>query len=348
MDVGICVSPAINTRRVGRACQNRDRLSDSSFAIASMHLGVLTTRHTGGKEDLPLIGTKALTDAAEVLNSANVEQASKDRYAKYLDDNSFSVRELTIQEALAAWEGYFSGVAPYKEVKNRSDIPDAHIIASVAELSKDAPATYFVAGDKALYEAAKALSGVNAFQSLDDLIASPAIVQLRNELSAEKKWQKVKALVSDLSIQEKAAEFVMSHGSELLEWLEISDDLIPGDNHAALIQAYGEPYAISTGKVEDWGAGYLRCTVSYHVEALLSFSIFRGDAFDVPNWISVTVGDFEKDHYFEAEGYRELKIEAPVSIKIDIDAISSSSDEDIYEISIEESEAEVSVSEDQD
>ncbi len=295
--------------------------------------------------ELDLANPEQLVAGQKALDELDIEVMSIKRYEDFLSKNGFQVRELSIDECNTAWAGYISGKPPFKEIKNRADIPDAHILASVVEIAKSAPSLYFVAGDAAMFDAANKLEGVECRDSLESLIESEAIQNLRSELEIEKKWQKVKPLVSGSTIKELVAAHVFEHGSELLEWMEIVDSSIPEDNHTALVQSYGETYAVSVGDVQDWGAGYLRCNASYSVEALLHFMVYRADAFDVPDWVSVSLGDFEKDHYFEAEGYRELAIQVPVSVKINMDALSTDVSEDIYEIAIEESEAEVSVSE---
>jgi hypothetical protein len=291
--------------------------------------------------------SKSLDDTILDLENLDANALSINRYHQFLKDNNFQTRSLTLEESNLAWEGYFSGKPPFKEVKNRADIPDAHILATVQSIAKTAPESYFVAGDKAMLSAAESLDGINAYATIEDLISSTKFVELRDQLEVEKKWKKLKSLVSDIAIQQHVAKFTYEHGDEMLDWKEIRDPSIPEDNHTAVIHSNGSPSDVSVGKVEDWGGGFLRCPVTFSVEANLSFMVYRGDAFDVPDWVSVSFGDLEKDHYFEAEGYREVVVNVDVSIKIDLDQLSSSGEGEVFEIEFEEASAELSLSEDQ-
>lgn len=320
-----------------RRTQWRSRYA-KQIDTAKQSLSILST-------ELTLSNLESLTSALAALEEIDIEAMSLNRYKNFVEGNGFSIREMTIDECEAAWTGYFSGGAPFKKLKNRADIPDAHILASVVEIAKTAPTLHFVAGDAAMYDAASEIEGITCHKTLEGLIETGEIQALRFELETEKKWQKVKPLVSGATIKELVAAHVLEHGSELLEWLEVRDSAIPEDNHTALVQSYGEAYAVSVGDVQDWGAGYLRCSATYSVEALLSFMVFRGDAFDVPDWVSVSLGDFENDHYFEAEGYHELIIQVPVSVKINMDALTSDDGDEVYEVAIEESEADVTLAE---
>ena len=277
------------------------------------------------------------------LGALDAESLSKDRYEAFLKDNHFSIIPLTLDDVKIAWSGYFSGKPPFKEVKNRADIPDAHILASVKAISKSASEVYFVTGDKAMLTAASELQGIDAFATIEELVSSSRFIELRDQLDAEKKWKKLKSLVSDMAIKEHVAKFVFDYGDEILDWKEVRDQSIPEDNHTAVVHANGSPTKVSVGLVEDWGGGFLRCSASYSVAASLGFSVFRGDAFDVPDWVSVAFGDFERDHYFDAEGYREVAVKVNVSIKIDLEKLSSSGDEEIFEIEFEEDSIELSL-----
>ena len=285
--------------------------------------------------------------ALKSLEGLDADALSIVRYNEFLEDNYFQSKALTIEESNLAWEGYFSGKPPFKEVKNRADIPDAHILATVQSIAKNAPESYFVAGDKAMLSAAKSLNHINAYATIDELISSARFIELRDELEVEKKWKKLKSLVSDIGIQQHVAKFTYDYGDEMLDWKEVRDPSIPEDNHTAVIHSNGTPSTVSVGKVEDWGGGFLRCPVTFNVQANLSFMVYRGDAFDVPDWVSVSFGDLEKEQYFEAEGYREIIVNADVSIKIDLDALSCSGEGEVFEIAFEEASVVLSLSEDQ-
>jgi hypothetical protein len=48
--------------------------------------------------------------------------------------------------------------------------------------------------------------------------------------------------------------------------------------------------------------------VTFLINVELYFQVFRGDAYTVPEWVTVEDGDFETDHYFEAWGSVRLRV----------------------------------------
>ncbi len=63
------------------------------------------------------------------------------------------------------------------------------------------------------------------------------------------------------------------------------------------------------------GPGWLYVPFSFETDADLDMQVFRGDAFSVPDWVEVDLGDFEHDYYFEARGNRTLEIEGNISFR---------------------------------
>ncbi|MEL6528838.1 MAG: PIN domain-containing protein [Pseudomonadota bacterium] len=297
-----------------------------------------------GEHVISQVVSGEFSKATKVLDDLDIEGLSKERYERFISANGFEVRPMDLDDARTAWDWYFSGKPPFKEVKNRKDIPDAHILASAKSVAASAPETYFVVGDKAMFDAASQMDGLTAFDTIDELISSQSFSQLRKELETEKKWQKLKALVSDASIKEHVAKHVEDYGDELLQWQDVYDQEIPEDNHTATVRANGFPSLIDVGDVQDWGAGFLRCPVTFNIEALLQFMVFRGDAFDVPDWVSVSIGDIEKEQYFDAEGYKNIDVSVDVSVRIDLDELSKSGDGEIFEVEFEEASLELSLS----
>lgn len=83
----------------------------------------------------------------------------------------------------------------------------------------------------------------------------------------------------------------------------------------------------------DWGGGLLRYQTTYFSDCLLSWAIFKGDAYSVPEWVSVS-GEVN-DHYFDAEGYAAVIVTVDVTVKIkvedDADGVAGSVDEISFE-----------------
>lgn len=63
----------------------------------------------------------------------------------------------------------------------------------------------------------------------------------------------------------------------------------------------------------------------------------------MPEWVSVTLGDFEKDHYFDAEGYAQVIANVDVTVRIRLNAEFEDIDELIEDICFEQGSLELSL-----
>jgi hypothetical protein len=68
--------------------------------------------------------------------------------------------------------------------------------------------------------------------------------------------------------------------------------------------------SVSWDEAESLGEGLISVPISFEAEVELDFYVFRSEAFDVPDWVNVSMGDFEEDHYFEASGSRRARFNA--------------------------------------
>jgi PIN domain len=259
------------------------------------------------------------SDLIASLESINVEAESTIFSANFVTKNCIDVHPLNQSQAQLAWSGYFSGKLPSKKIKHRPDIPDAHVMASVSDFSKSAISVYFVSQDKSLLESIGSDRSIRCFPNLDDLLNSDELLELRSAWEREKRWRAVRDAIDYDEVMEAVENYVLQHGGELLSWKEVRARSIPEDNHTANIEMYGEPEDIELGNVEDWGGGLLRYGVSYLSECLIGFKVLRADAYDVPEWVSVSYGDPELDHYFDAEADVVVRVAVDVNVRIEID-----------------------------
>ena len=204
---------------------------------------------------------------------------------------------------------------------------------------------YFVAQDKSLLESIGSDKSIRCFPNLDELLNSDELLELRNVWEEEKRWQAVRDAIDYDEVMEAVQNYVLEHGGELLSWQEVRARAIPEDNHTANIEMYGEPEDIELGSVEDWGGGLLRYGVSYLSECLIGFKVFRADAYDVPEWVSVSFGDPELDHYFDAEASVVVRVNVDVNVRIAIDDMSGGTK--IGEIGFEEGSIELELTMDE-
>ena len=289
--------------------------------------------------------TTNFKNATAQITSLDLEALSLDYAAHFLSDSGFQLFPLSFDQANDAWKRYFLGQLPSNKVKFRADIPDAHVLAAMAEITKLNNQTIFVCADKPLRQAAEIGNDVICFDSFASLIASPILEPFVAKWQLEEKWKLLKTNLNLDPILDRVQGFVMENGGNLLSYKEVTDPQIPEDNRTASIAMYGEPEEIEASSPEDWGGGFLRYSVSYFSECLLSFNVFRADAFDVPEWVSVTIGDPETDHYFEAEGYAVVIVNVDVTVRVNLNATSNELDELIDKISFDNNSLDLSLSE---
>lgn len=193
----------------------------------------------------------------------------------------------------------------------------------------------FASSDKGQRESASEIVNVACFESLEALIKSEQLKPLIAKWESEEKWKAVQKTIPFDEVAQLVKAFVQENGGELLSWEAVSDPSIPEDNHTALVSLFGEPEEVEIDGPQDWGGGLLRYNAKYFSECLLEFRVFRGDAFDVPEWVIVSIGDFEKDHYFDAEGYAVVIAEVDVTVKVKLDGDSAPLEDRIEDVSFE-------------
>ena len=295
-----------------------------------------------------LLSSKSLSTVKQSLaelNDLDIESLSGEYITSFIQDTGFQAYPLTFEQAKTAWIRYFSGRLPSKRIKFRSDIPDAHVLAAVAEMREKTDQVLFVCADKLLREAGKDIDGVACFEDFDSLLESHFIGTYLTKWQLEEKWVSFKNSLDYNLVQKQVSDFVFEHGGGLLSYQEVHDAQIPEDNNTASITLYGEAEEIEINDPRDWGGGFLRYTVTFFSECLLSFSVYRADAFDVPEWVSVTIGDPETDHYFDAEGYAVVIVTVDVTVRINLNSSGDNDDDLIDEISFDTNSLEMSLSE---
>lgn len=305
--------------------------------------GIKSMKALAGETLLPDYITQNTKQLSESLTKLDLEELSKKFLDNYMANNGFLILPLTFEQARDAWRRYFVGNLPSKKIKHRSDIPDAHIVAALNEMSAKEAHVLFVTADKGQRESADENETVICFDSLDALIKSVQLTPLIAKWETEQNWQTLQATLPFEEVADRVTAFVLYTGGSLISWEEVHDSQIPEDNHSATITAYGEPDEIEIEGPEDWGVGILRYRATYFSESLLSFSVFKSDAFDVPEWVSVTLGDFEKDHYFDAEGYAQVIANVDVTVRIRLNAEFEDIDELIEDICFEQGSLELSL-----
>src|SRR4051812_47973 len=217
--------------------------------------------------------------------------------------------------AVEAFARYFRGHPPFRAVKHREDLPDGFVFAAAKDVVSSSRPLHCVCSDSRLRDALATLPDCTVHQTFEALLQTQDMVAARSTWEAERIWQSLKASISYERVEEEAADFIQEHIGQFVEGKEVESPLIPDETNTARLQMYGSPESITFVDREDWGAGWLSLSTEFFVTATVEFLIYRSDAYDTAPEISVSFGDPEEDHYFDASAEVRIKVSATLAVK---------------------------------
>ena len=275
------------------------------------------------------------------LDVGEIASASERWQASWLRALGFSLIPFEFGDLSFAIDRYIAGQPPYASKRGRKDIPDALILAGARRARKDEGMAIFVCGDKRLGKAAEA-EGLTVAESLTDALKLPAISSLHSNAKFALWWEGhlsevVKTIKDDQEALDTLLQDILVNA---VTGVSVRHGDIPDDNHEAYVQSAGDftHIEIEWSEAESLGEGLMSVPISFEASIELDFSVYRGDAFDVPDWVSVSYGDFEDDHYFEASGTREARYTARLVLEFPEAAMEMTPDLTEIEIAIEDAE----------
>jgi len=243
------------------------------------------------------------------------EQVSVAWFERFFEEADFELVGMTQGQAEEAFARYFAGDKPYKSVKARNDIPDGFVFAAVADLMKRVKAAYFLCSDKELGAAAAAITGVTLLPGVEDVLKEPDLIALRDELDTNKAWIAVRSGFPMDRARDELAAWVSERAHLFLEGKTVWSEKIPSDGNDGQITFVDEVKNLGFASFTEWGSGDLSTTITFTSDVEIEFPVYRGDAFSVPEWVSVSEGDFEKDDYFDATGSIRVAVKIEVSFR---------------------------------
>lgn len=238
---------------------------------------------------------------------------------------------------------YFDGRPPFGGPKSRKDIPDALVYVGALRALADDPRAVFVCADARLRKAVEDHGG-DVAASLPDLLRMDAISTLHSDPEFALWWEDRTEEVVDV-LRAAAPDLKAQLSRDVPNAVcsrTVSHPEIPEDNSEAFVQSSDEPdeFEIHWDQAESLGEGILSIPIEFSAEVHLDFMVFRAEAFDVPDWVSVSIGDFEHDHYFDAEGYRVGRYIARAVLEFGPSVMDGEIAVDDAEVSIQDAELE--------
>jgi len=240
-----------------------------------------------------------------------------------------------------AIDRYIAGQPPYASKRGRKDIPDALVLAGARRARNDEGTAIFVCGNERLRKAAEA-EGLTVAESLTDALKLKAISSLHSNAKFALWWEGhlsevVKTIEDDQEALDTLLQDILVN---VVAGATLCQGDIPDDSHEAFVQCAGSftDIKIKWDQAESLGEGLMSVPMSFETTIDLDFYVYRGDAFDVPDWVSVSYGDFEDDHYFEASGTREGRYTARLVLEFPEAAMEITPDLTEMEIAVEDAE----------
>jgi hypothetical protein len=253
----------------------------------------------------------------------------------------FRIVSLTLEDAKQVLDAYAGGKPPFASKRKREDLPDGFVLAGVAAIFKSDSRAIFACNDTRLSEAAKA-TGVAVVGSISDLLKSPNVASLHANPAFALWWeQNFTDSLAKLRDQEpRLRKSVEDAAIDALSSTEIEHPEIPDDNNQAWVfgASLANEITFDWENAESSGEGLLTVPLAFEADLELQFSVYRMDAFSVPNWVRVRLGDFEEDHYFEASGSRRAAFWGRMVLSFEDQVMADGVDLDVAELSVEDLE----------
>jgi len=156
-------------------------------------------------------------------------------FAKWVNEVNGVIHLISESHGAKVIEDYFEGAPPFKNKKNRQDIPDSFIWQVILDLANQYDALYVVANDKKVREACDNVQNIKTFESLDDFIQSDTCRLLLEEESVNQNIERLfKYIPIVLSIRQ---DEIKEQLTEILEDTKIqSERLIANGSGSAKIK----------------------------------------------------------------------------------------------------------------
>jgi hypothetical protein len=269
------------------------------------------------------------------LPSPDAEASSHAGFERFFEEADFQVIKITQGHAEEAFKHYFAGSPPFKEVKNRADIPDGFVFAAAADVAAKEKSAYFLSSDKMLASAMGGIAGVTVIAGVEDFLKAPDLLDLRAELETNKAWLAVKGNYPVARARNELSDWISERSSEFLEGKSVWSEKIPSDENVGRIIFHEDPSNLEISDFTEWGSGDFTASLTFTCDVEIEFPVYRGDTYSVPSWVSVTEGDFEEDHYFEATGVIRIAVKLDVSFQAVIAEDYDEADEVVRSVSLD-------------
>jgi hypothetical protein len=227
---------------------------------------------------------------------------------------------ISLEQAEAVVDDYFSGAAPFKSLKHRNDIPDSFIWRALMDVVRDSGQVHFVTNDGALFSAAEAIPQITPYRSLDEFLQTKECQAAIRSL-----WSKT--LEENI---ERAQTHLAAHEGDFVERItdllpgemvakHIYDELLPTHDHEATIYNLNHINSINISFDDGTYSGAtsiglfftlnVYCTLEYAVEKIEYHMLPQDDK------KHLKVED-RNEYYYGIEDHRTLDARGVLTLKL--------------------------------
>lgn len=286
------------------AMSHLDNIEKSVVADGAAEIGHLAELRTGLKQ---------LITRSDELSEAKAAALVADLNAEVLGINP--------ADGARVMQAYFDGSSPFRSRKSRDDIPDAFIYqAIVALMARPVADIHAVLADKRFVEHLKAL-GIVIHENLESFVTSDEVKEsVIDATPVEKLWSDSLPFVLR-ALPEHTEPIVDRMSNKLVDaiaYKHVSHEEIPSDDNEAMITGVGaaENVQLDWEQATDYGPGAIRVPFTCTSDVEIDFPVFHSDAYGLDDAISVSYGDHEESHYFEAQAQVTVSVRGFVELEV--------------------------------
>jgi hypothetical protein len=280
----------------------------------------------------------AITEYAEVCLQNGTEVRARlaehidEEFSAWLTEGNAIVHDVAPHHGGQVLKDYFDGAPPYKEIKNRNDIPDSFLWQTVLDLRNEHKPLHVVVNDGAIYKTVKKAEGMLVYGELQQFTDSAecrsALLELEDEIVGSNLERAGTLLHEERDV---LGGFVEVGIVSAMYGKTIRDNSIPDDNGEAMVSMVGAPddLTFDFDNVEYYGDTEIGIPFTTEVECLMNYAIFKADYFtmDDSETKGMSISDLN-DHYFDVEQDLTLAVEGVLSLTLNRDNLDKENIED--------------------
>lgn len=211
------------------------------------------------------------TQLKNFVDSANTD--FEEVFAAWQNESNCKLVPIAPDHAERVLNNYFAGHPPFKQIKNREDLPDGFVYEAIRDCAAQLGNLLFACHDNTLRSALAVVQGVTVFSSLKELLESPPIKQLLANVFIEDRFDAIRGylLENEAELGQQLAELLsqelIDHDVHIRDddsvdhrgWITHLDEFIAPSFSISEAQYLGEnlidlPFAVQ-----------IRATTSYHI-----------------------------------------------------------------------------------